>query len=208
MSYIQIQSVRDPFNSPEIASRAVTTVTRAGAMGLLRQDEVIDTLDMPVLQRVVKQISRAGIGQGLVADFTTQKDRNPKRLSAALQMLNDALDESPVPQYEWPGLVTALGVDLLGRLLGISPSSLRRYHAGTRPTPDDIAMRLHFLALVTGDLAGAYNDIGIRRWFERKRAALSNRSPVDILVKDWNPDDPGPLQVRQLARSLTSSPAT
>ncbi|MBM4255268.1 MAG: hypothetical protein FJ147_05160 [Deltaproteobacteria bacterium] len=177
-------------------------------MGLLPPNEVIDTLDIPVLQRVIKQISRAGIGQGLVADFTMQKDRSPKQLSAVLQKLNDVLDESPVPQYEWPGLVATLGADLLGQLLHISPSSLRRYHTGTRPTPDDIAARLHFLALITGDLAGAYNDIGIRRWFIRKRTALGNRSPADVLVKEWNPEDPGPLQVRQLARSLTSFSVT
>ena len=35
-----------------------------------------------------------------------------------------------------------------------------------------IAGRLHFLATVVGDLAGAYNEIGIRRWFERRGAAI------------------------------------
>ena len=84
----------------------------------------------------------------------------------ALQRLNDALDASPVPASEWPGLVNILGIDLLARLVGVSAVSVRRYASGNRPTPDDIAARLHFLALVVGDLAGAYNDIGIRRWFD------------------------------------------
>jgi hypothetical protein len=143
-----------------------------------------------------------------LADLTSPRNRDPKRLSAILQKLNDTLDESPLPTYEWPGLVHILGVDLLARLVGISPSSVRRYQAGSRPTPDEIATRLHFLALVVGDLAGAYNDIGIRRWFERKRTLLGNCSPAEILGNGWNPDDPGPTQVRQLAQALVSSPTT
>jgi hypothetical protein len=208
MSTVHIQSVHDPLNTPEVARVAVTTLGRAEAMGLLPKDEEIDRLDFSVLQRVVKEISRAGIGRGFSADLAHPHSRDPKRLSAILQKLNDALDESPVPKREWPGLVNILDVDLLARLIGISPSSLRRYHSGSRLTPDDVAARLHFLAMVVGDLAGAYNDIGIRRWFERKRTLLGNRSPAEVLVNGWSPDDPGPTQVRQLAHVLVSSPVT
>jgi hypothetical protein len=208
MSIIRIQSVSNPFNTPGLARMAVTTIGRAEAMGLLSKDKTIDCLDFAAFRRVVERISQAGIGHGFLADLTSPRNRDPKRLSTILQKLNDTLDESPVPTHEWPGLVTILGVDLLARLVGISPSSVRRYQAGSRPTPDNVAARLHFLALVAGDLAGAYNDIGIRRWFERKRTLLGGRSPAEILVNEWNPDDPGPTQVRQLAHSLVSSPAT
>ena len=101
-----------------------------------------------------------------------------------------------------------LGVDLLARLLCISSVSLRRYLSGARRTPDDVAVRLHALALVVGDLAGAYNDAGIRRWFARPRTALGNRAPVDVLTTGWQPDDYGLRQVRGLAQVLTASPAT
>lgn len=101
-----------------------------------------------------------------------------------------------------------LGSDLLARLIGVSAVSIRRYAAGTRPTPDEVAARLHFLALVVGDLAGAYNDIGIRRWFDRMRTLLGNKTPAQLLTRKWRPEDPGPQQVRQLAHALVASPAT
>ncbi|MCY4634369.1 MAG: DUF2384 domain-containing protein [Acidobacteria bacterium] len=86
--------------------------------------------------------------------------------------------------------------------------SLRRYQSGARATPDDVGVRLHVLALIVGDLAGAYNDAGIRRWFVRPRTVLGNRAPADVLTSGWRPEDPGPRQVRDLANALTASPAT
>ena len=64
----------------------------------------------------------------------------------------------------------------------ISTVILRRYLSGAGRTPDDVAVRLHALALIVGDLAGAYDDAGIRRWFARRRTALGNRAPVDVLA--------------------------
>jgi hypothetical protein len=71
-----------------------------------------------------------------------------------------------------------------------------------------VAARLHFLANVVGDLAGAYNEMGIRRWFERPRTLLGGRSPAQLLTDGWTPEDPRAKKVRDLARSLTGSPAT
>ena len=120
---------------------------------------------------------------------------------------NDALGAPPAPASEWPALKRVLGVDLLARLLGISTVSLRRYLSGARRTPDEVAVRLRALALMVGDLAGAYSDAGIRRWFGRPRGALGNRAPVDVLTaEEWRPDDPDPRQVRHLANALTASP--
>lgn len=208
MSLIHIQSVHDPFNIPEVARVAVSTLARAEAMGLLPPNEEIDTLDFPTIQRVLKRISCAGIGQGVLTDLAGPPGPNAKLLTAALHQLNDALDASPVPESEWPGVINILGVDLLARLMGVSAVSVRRYASGARATPDEAAARLHFLALVIGDLAGAYNDIGIRRWFDRVRTLLSHKTPAQLLAQKWKPEDPGPRQVRQLARALVASPAT
>ena len=106
------------------------------------------------------------------------------------------------------GVASRARTDLLARLLHIATVSLRRYQSGARKTPDDVSVRLHALALMTGDLAGAYNDAGIRRWFDRPRTALGNRAPVDVLAPGWRPEDQGPRQVRSLASALTASPAT
>ena len=208
MSTIRIQSVHDPFNVPGVARLAVITIERAEAMGLLSEKEAIDRLDFEVFQRVAKRIAKAGIGPGLVADFNGPGGRDPGRLPALLEKLNDALEESPTPQHEWPRLIEILGVEALTGLLGISASSVRRYKAHARATPDEVAARLHFLAMLVSDLAGAYNEIGIRRWFDRKRKLLGDRSPAEVLTGAWRPEDSGPAQIRQLARSLAASPAT
>ena len=59
-----------------------------------------------------------------------------------------------------------------------SDSLIRKAGIGDRETPDIVAARVHVLALVVGDLAGAYNDLGIRRWFHRKRTVLHGDTPA------------------------------
>jgi hypothetical protein len=202
---IQIESARAPFTSPRVAFQAVTVLARADAMGLLPADEHIATLDMSSFRKAVRYIHRAGIARNIRLEFN---DASESGLERALEHLNLALEESPVPQFEWNRLADLLGLDLLSRLLGSSPSSIRRYKAAARTTPDDVAERLHFLSLVAGDLSGAYNEIGIRQWFERKRAQLDGRTPLDLLRARWNPSLAGPRRVQDLARALVASPAT
>ncbi len=119
-----------------------------------------------------------------------------------------ALSESPVPEREWPAVERILGLESMAQLMGISVSSARGYFAGIRTTPDAVAARLHFLAFVVGDLAGAYNDVGVRRWFHRPRTLLNGSTPAQLLEGNWEPHDDGPRQVRQLAASLGPSPLT
>jgi hypothetical protein len=92
-----------------------------------------------------------------------------------------------MPQGEWPQLVATVGESLLAEVLGISASSARRYAAQERPTPQSVAMRLHFLALLVADLAGAYNEYGIRRWFTRPRSRLDGKRPADLLRAHFDP---------------------
>jgi hypothetical protein len=205
---IQIRSIDKPFRSPVLYQRVVEALKRADAMGLLPQDEVIENLDVKTLSLVLRHLAKAGIGRHFSHDLVEPSWSDAAKLEKLLGQLTDALEESPVPAHEWHRLADVLGVDQLAQLLGISPSSVRRYKAHARTTPDDVAARLHFLALIVGDLAGAYNDIGIRRWFERARTLLDNRSPAQLLRREWSPNDPGPRKVRDLARSLVTAPAT
>ena len=76
------------------------------------------------------------------------------------------------------------------------------------PPPYVVAARLHFLAFVVGDLAGAYNEIGVRRWFERRRTRLDGNTPAQALGDEWLPEDDAPCRVRELARAHASPPAT
>ncbi|MBI3962725.1 MAG: hypothetical protein HY335_08235 [Deinococcus sp.] len=177
-------------------------------MGLLPDNQTIDRLDVETILQVVEYIARAGIGRSALADLKRPHSRDPAQLTATLQHLAEDLLACPAPASEWQVLRTTFGVDHLARLLGISVVSVRRYALGARRTPDDVAARVHFLALAVGDLAGAYNDIGIRRWFERRRALLGDRSPAELLAGAWSPDDPGSKKVWELAEALVASPGT
>ena len=203
---LQIESVSAPFTSPRIAVQAAAVLGRADAMGLLPIDEHIQKLDLASFRRAVRYIQRAGIARNIQLEL--EDGLAGPALESALEHLNVVLEESPTPEFEWNRLADVLGLELLGRLLGISLSSLRRYKAAARTTPDDVAGRLHWLSLVVGDLSGAYNEAGIRQWFLRKRAQLDDRAPIDWLQRRWRPTQLGPQRIRDLARALASSPAT
>lgn len=206
MPNLHIQSVRSPFDEPKLASVAIGALSRADAMGLLSQP--VTCLDESAIQGLGTGMAEAGIGHTLLSELHRRPCSDPARLTSLLEKINEALEQSPAPAYEWRTLQRVLGVELLASLLRISESSARRYLSGSRSTPDAIAARLHFLAFVVGDLAGAYNDIGVRRWFERWRTRLDGNTPAEALGDPWSPEDEGPRRVRDLSRALLSSPAT
>ena len=155
---------------------------------------------MELLRGIAREASLAGIGQDAAIELLERP--GPARLGRAIGRLGEALAESPLPERELAQLADVLDLDDLGELVGASPVSLRRYAAGTRAVPDAIAGRIHWLALVTADLAGAYNRLGIRRWFDRPRSQLDGRSPRQLLGRDWHADQPRVERVRQLAAAL------
>jgi len=208
MATIRITSTSEPFNTPEVARHAVGVISKADAMGLL-DDLGIKRLDLASFREVVGKIAEAGIGSEIQAALSTPSGRiGPPEMNALLDRLETAIDESPTPEHEWPALDNLFGSERLASLLGVSPLSVRRYRSGVRRTSDLLAARLHFIATLVGDLSGAYNDIGVRRWFERPRSLLDGKTPADFLRGEWVPETAGPLRLRALARSLTASPAT
>jgi hypothetical protein len=208
MSTIRITSTSEPFDTPALALQAVGIIAKADAMGLL-EDFEIHRLDLPSFRRVVGKIAEAGIGREIQAALSTPAKRiGSSEMGRLLERLSDVIEESPSPEHEWPSLEEVFGTERLAALLAVSPPSVRRYRSGTRTTPDPLASRLHFLATLVGDLSGAYNEIGVRRWFERPRALLDGKAPADFLRGEWDPETPGPKRLRKLARSLAASPAT
>ena len=204
---LRIRSVGEPFTTPRLARKGAVALARADAMGLLEERDQGLALDATIFGRLAARLRKAGIG-GTVVPTLTAVTKEPALFEQCLDQLNDALEASPVPSTEWSRLLRILDREMLVRLLGISPASVRRYAATARETPDDVAARLHWLALIVGHLAGAYNEIGIRQWFERKRTQLGGRAPGQLLIGRWKPDDAGPQQVRALAAALSGSPAT
>ena len=206
MSNFRLESTRSPFDDPNVMSAAIEALSRADAMGLLPGTLV--RLDDTAMQDLERGLADAGIGRGLASELLAASAADPERLSALLKKISAALNESPVPDREWQAVEPVLGLESMAQLMGISASSARRYFAGTRTTPDTVAARLHFLAFVVGDLAGAYNDVGVRRWFHRPRKLLNGNTPAQLLSGEWGPDDKGPRQVRELAAALGPSPVT
>jgi uncharacterized protein (DUF2384 family) len=164
--------------------------------------------DQATARRLVARAREAGVARTPPITWTNVAPPSPEELAELVRLIIAALEGSPVPKAEWPSLSRVFDAEQLSRLLGISLSSLRRYQSGSRETPDAIAERLHFLALVVADLAGSYNEIGIRRWFERPRTALGGKPPASLLAGEWHAEGVGAQKVRQLAKSLVAFSAT
>lgn len=203
MTLLQITSVAAPLNRPSLLAVATGLVRRALGLGLLSDRVRIERLDLELIRSIAREASRAGVGQDTALALLEAKASAPARLRSLIARLDDQLVESPVPQRElWELLRTYEPADLAS-LLGTSPASLRRYAAASRTVPDQVAGRVHFVALVTSDLAGSYNEFGLRRWWGRPRTALGGKSPREALAGTWDPDGKDALRVAELARALT-----
>ena len=141
----------------------------------------------------LRQFRPRGRGKGRCRRRCWPPGRRPtlerKQLPELVKRLNLDLEDTPVPDSEWRAVIAVLGAEEVSALVGVSMSSARRYQSGERETPDVVAARLHFLALVIADLLGAYNSYGVRRWFDRVRSTLDGQSPKSLLGGDWDPTD-------------------
>ncbi len=201
MALIRFATTDAPLDQPSLVDPVIGLVRRAVALGLLAEPEQLEHLDLELVRRIARAASAAGIGQDAAVALLHGDDRS-ERLAPLIARLDEALMASPLPDRELPELLRVLDRDALADLIGTSVVSLGRYQAGSRRWPDQLADRVHWLALVLADLAGAYNGFGIRRWFERRRTQLGGRSPREILAPGWDPGDPEVERVRELAASL------
>jgi hypothetical protein len=178
-------------------------------MALLDGLPPMRTLNHDLLLEGAQRVSAAtGIGGATLVKLHERGSEEPGRIRELLAELYEELEESPTPDIEWRPVNKVLGSGLLTDLLRISPSSLERYESGERKTPDEVADRLHFLALTVSDLSGAYNAFGIRRWFDRPRTVLDGHTPRQTLADEWDSDSEPARRIKRLASALTSSPAT
>ena len=185
---------------------------RSAAMGVL-QSERVTAFDPASLRRLIDALQHWSLLRSAAVDLAPLlhksaaelDQKTAKQMVAEVSRLVASLDHSPSPATEWATMREVFGDEALGRLTDVAETSLRRYAAGSRETPQRVAERLHWLAMVVADLAGAYNRFGIRRWFERPRAQLDGRSPRQALGEDWGVDDELVAKVRALAAALTGA---
>jgi hypothetical protein len=202
MAAVQISTVVPPLDRPPLVDPAIRLLRRALALGLLADRERVDRLDLELLRSIAREASTAGIGHD-AALALLQSDAGANRLAGLIERLDDSLAQSALPDREVPELLRVFDRDDLAALAGTSSVSLGRYLSGARVWPDELAGRMHWLALVLSDLEGAYNAFGVRRWFDRQRAQLDGRSPRQVLGSEWDPSSPDVEKVRGLAASLT-----
>lgn len=210
MVEVQIESIERPLlGSAQAVSLALSLVARAQTMGFLPLREGGVELDRRFLEDLAELLRRRGVASRATATLARamQEPLNDVELIDALRATLDAVDASPHPEGEWAPARELLGDELLARLLRVSASSLRRYAAGDRRTPDEVAWRLHLVARLLAALVGSYNDYGMRRWFERRRSALDGATPAELLERAKTEDDERLEAVLALAEQLTGAGA-
>lgn len=212
MNILQITSVERPVDNPTILRALIPLINRAWAMGVPMPGRGgVFSLSVKTLNAILENARRLGIGRDIGTYLRAAPDvleRSPEEAAKLFAELSRALEESPVPKTEWASMRQVFSDDELETLLGTSRQSIARYAKEERETPADMADRLHWLAMVVADLAGAYNEFGIRAWFHRARSALGGRSPRQVLGKTWTSDGASAQQVRELAAALTDLGAT
>jgi len=185
---LQIESVESPI--VDSAPLALLLLARVQLMGLI--PPAVHTVDRELLAELAEQLQRHGIAT-VAATWLGRAVRSEPlddaALAGALRATVDAVAASPPPEGEWQAARALLDDDLLGRLVGVSSSSLRRYAKRERTTPDDVAWRLHLVVELLAALLGSYNAYGIRRWFLRPRSALGGATPAEVLARGEPEED-------------------
>ena len=169
---------------------------RVMSMGVVKQPATTAAaMDALMRQGICTDAAQQWLNLG--AETTEARDQ-------LLSQVYERLEECPSPATEWQAVREVLDDDaLLAALLGIGVISVRRYAKGERRSPDTVAARLHWLALLIDQLEGTYNAYGIRRWFQRPRAALDGQAPQDRLKGDWDPVDAAIQPLVALAQSAS-----
>lgn len=199
---LRLRSAEPPFAEPEVAGQAARLLALVEAVGIWQPSTIVEVLDRDVFTAVLGALADAEVGIGGPVMWETYATKSVDAFASWIRSVRDSIAASPVPELELPKLDALFGTDRLSGLIGAAESSLRRYLAHAHVTPDPVAGRGHFLAVVAGNLAGSYNDRGIRRWFERPRSELGGRRPEEILRGEWDPDAPEVAELASLSAEL------
>ena len=201
MTRLRLRSAQAPLDDPSVAYRAARLLGHLEAMGLLPDERAVTELSVDVLRGALEAASNAGLPVDLVQFDIGLK--GPSELPQSLDDLEAIVENNPATT-ELPSVTMWLGTDLSSELVGVSTSSLARYLTNRRSVPDDVAWRAHQACLLIGDLAGSYNEVGMRRWMVRERRELSGMSPIEAVNTAENPVE-ALENLRRLTVGLSSS---
>jgi uncharacterized protein (DUF2384 family) len=199
VTLLRLRSAERPFSDVAVAGQAARLLALAEGIGIWQPRVLIEVLDRNVFVEVLESVAMSGVARHAPLDWERYAEKTPEAFATWIKTVRDDIAASPVPELELPKLDMIFGTDRLASSVGVASSSMRRYLAQDRDTPDEVAARAHLLARMLSDLAGSYNERGIRRWFERPRSQLGGRAPQDILSGPWDPDEPEVIKVAALA---------
>lgn len=182
---LRLRSASDPFDDPVVAGQAARLLALVEALGIWQPGAAVTVLDQAVFVNALEALVEVGVAGRAAVEWKAHADQGPEELARWIGSVREAVVASPVPDVELPRLEALFGNERLAQLAGVGGSSLRRYANGDRFMPDDVAERVHLVARIVADLAGSYNERGIRRWFERPRAQLGGRTPEAVLRMAW-----------------------
>lgn len=198
-----------PGSSLELWGEVLVLHRRLAAMGVVEElveseqpDEAIAAISAAITTDA-ETLRRLGIATPSAAQVLAE----PSSPSLVEQMVRDALaatEQHPLPAREWPAVLALLEPALTATLVGTTTTVVQRYTrpADQWPTPAPLAARLHFVALVNGELAGSYTPLGIRHWWQRSHVELDGHHPGSWLGVGWSPSDERARQLRALAATL------
>lgn len=203
VSKLRFSSAEAPFEAVSVAGEAARLLCQAEASGLWDPQSIVTRLDSGVFAEALGAIAASGVAPARAIEWTAYADKGAEEFAGWIHGIRSDLAACPVPERELGRLEDTLGAGDTHELLGVSASAYKRYRVGLREVPDVVALRAHVVAGIVGDLAGSYNERGIRRWFKRPRPQLDGKAPSDVLSGDWNPDGEQTRRVAELARHLT-----
>lgn len=199
MTMLRLRAAEAPFDDYRVAGSAARLTATVEALGLWEAKEPVERLDAQLFQEVLDALADAEVATFAPLEWRGYADKGADAFAEWIEHVRAELSASPVPEHALPVISELLGAEVLSGLLGVSPASVRRYASGVRDVPDDVAARAHVVALIVADLAGSYNERGIRRWFARPRTQLGGRAPTDVLTDEWDPDGEQARRVRELS---------
>jgi hypothetical protein len=208
MTQIRVSSVQPPFEWPDAGRPALRLLLVADAIGVLPGTEPIHALNLAVVRTAVEALVARDVATAPGSEILQLGADEYERWAKLLTDVIADVRHSPLPETEWAPMLDLFGADVLASLVGVSPASVQRYATGTRATPDDVAERLHFLALLVAELAASFNEIGVRRWFHRPLPQIDGDSPSERLRGDWSPHDSHVDTLMDVARGGVAQPAT
>src|SRR5258706_9436822 len=99
---IRFSTISAPLDTPAIRPRVAQALRHAEAMGLFAPPKKARSLDLEAFTSALAPVAKRDIARRPLATLAEGRRLAPAELAGAIDAINHALLESPVPADEWP----------------------------------------------------------------------------------------------------------